>query len=130
VRVGVRKELGPVGLRLKLDLAQKRVTDQTLVYDYTYTGGSLAALYPVVGGRILVEAGLEGGWGWATQRLPDKRSFQAGVGSGGAALLVTAPVGPVRVGLDASAGAQVFDLDGSRVVRPAYAAALLALWGF
>jgi hypothetical protein len=129
-RVGVRKELGPVGLRLKLDLAKKRVTDQELVYDYTYTGGSLAALYPVVGGRILVEAGLEGGWGWATQRLQDKRTFEAGVASGGAAVLVTAPVGPVRVGLDASAGAQVFDLNGSRAVRPAFSAALLALWGF
>jgi hypothetical protein len=36
----------------------------------------------------------------------------------------------VRVGLDASAGAQVFDLNGSRAVRPAFSAALLALWGF
>jgi hypothetical protein len=129
-RVGVRKEAGPLGLRVKLDLAQKRVTDAGLVYDYGYTGGSLAALYPVNAGPVLVEAGLEGGWGWATQRLRDRRSFQAGVGSGGAALLVTAPVGSVRLGVDASAGAQVFDLDGARVTRPAFSAALLALWGF
>jgi hypothetical protein len=129
-RVGVRKELGPVGLRFKLDLARKRVTDQTLVYDYTYTGGSLAALYPVNAGRVLVEAGLEGGYGWATQRLLDQRSFEAGVGSFGGALLVTAPVGSVRVGVDASAGAQIFDLNGSRGIHPAFSAALLALWGF
>ena len=129
-RVGVRKEVGFLGLRAKLDLAQKRVTDGTLVYDYGYTGGSLAALYPVNAGRVLVEAGLEGGYGWATQRLRDRRSFEAGVGSGGAALLVTAPVGSVRLGVDASAGAQLFDLNGARVVRPAFSAALLALWGF
>jgi hypothetical protein len=129
-RVGVRKELGPLGLRAKLDAAQKRVTDQGLVYDYSYTGGSLAALYPVNAGRILVEAGLEGGYGWATQRLRDRRSFQAGVGSAGAAFLVTAPVRSVRVGVDASVGAQVFKLDEKHVVRPAWSAALLALWGF
>lgn len=129
-RVGVRKELGPLGLRFKLDLAKKRVTDGLLVYDYTYTGGSLAALYPVNAGRILVEAGLEGGFGWATQRLQDQRSFEAGIGSAGAAVLVTAPIRSVRVGVDASAGAQVFDLNGGRVVRPAFSAALLALWGF
>jgi len=129
-RVGVRKELGPVGLRFKLDLARKRVTDQSLVYDYTYTGGSLAALYPVNAGRVLVEAGPEAGYGWATQRLLDQRSFEAGVGSFGGALLVTAPVGSVRVGVDASAGAQIFDLNGSRGVHPAFSAALLALWGF
>jgi hypothetical protein len=129
-RIGLRKELGPVGLRLRLDLAQKQVTDQDLVYDYTYTGGALAALYPVNVGRILVEAGVEGGYGWATQRLPDRRSFEAGVGSAGAALLVTAPVRGVRVGIDASAGAQVFELNGDRAIRPAFSAAALALWGF
>jgi hypothetical protein len=129
-RVGVRKEVGPLGVRVKLDWAAKTVTDQSLVYDYTYTGGSVAAFYPVNVGAVLVEAGLEGGYGWATQVLKDKRSFQAGVGSGGAAVLVTAPVKSVRVGVDASAGAQVFDLNGSRTVKPMFSAALLALWGF
>jgi hypothetical protein len=129
-RVGVRKEVGPIGMRLKLDLAQKRVTDQSLVYDYTYTGGSLAALYPLLGGRYLVEGGLEGGYGWATQRLRDKRSFEAGVASGGAALLATAPLGGARVGVDLSGGVQVFSLNNRRVVRPAFSAALLAMWGF
>ena len=129
-RIGVRKELGPLGLRLRLDVAQKRVTDQALVYDYTYTGGALAALYPLNAGRVLFEAGVEGGYGWATQRLRDRRSFEAGVASAAAALLVTAPVRALRVGVDASAGAQVFELDGKRAVRPAFSLALLALWGF
>jgi hypothetical protein len=129
-RIGVRKELGPIGLRLRLDRVQKRVEDEGLVYDFGYTGGSLAALYPLNAGRILLEAGLEGGWGYATQRLRDRRSFEAGMASAGAALLVTAPVRAVRVGVDASAGAQVFDLNGKRAVRPAFSAALLALWGF
>jgi hypothetical protein len=129
-RIGVRKELGPIGLRLRLDLAQKQVTDQTLVYDYSYTGGALAALYPLNAGRVLVEAGVEGGYGWATQRLQDRRSFEAGVFSAGATLLVTAPIRAVRVGIDASLGAQTFDLNGSREIRPAFSAALLALWGF
>jgi hypothetical protein len=130
IRVGLRKELGPIGYRLKLDLAQKSVTDETLVYDYTYAGGSLAALYPLNVGRILVEAGVEGGYGWASQRLRDRRSFEAGVASAGAALLVTAPVRSLRIGVDASAGAQIFDLNGKRGARPAFSAALLALWGF
>jgi hypothetical protein len=34
------------------------------------------------------------------------------------------------VGIDASLGAQTFDLNGSREIRPAFSAALLALWGF
>lgn len=129
-RVGVRKEVGPLGLRLRLDRAQKRVTDRSLVYDYGYWGGALAALYPVNTGRVLVEAGLEGGYGWATQRLRSKRSFEAGVGSAAAALLVTAPVGGVRLGLDASGGVQVFDLDEQRTVQPAFSVAAVALWGF
>jgi Caspase domain len=129
-RIGVRKELGPIGYRFRLDLAKKSVTDQDLVYDYTYTGGALAALYPLNVGRVLVEAGVEGGYGWASQRLRDRRSFEAGVASAGGALLATAPVWRLRVGVDASAGAQVFNLNEGRVVRPAFSAAVLALWGF
>jgi hypothetical protein len=129
-RIGLRKELGPIGYRLRLDLAQKSVTDRTLRYDYAYTGAALAALYPLNVGRVLVEAGVEGGYGWASQRLSDRRSFESGVGSAGAALLVTAPVRSLRVGLDASAGAQFFQLNEDRAVRPAFSAAIVALWGF
>jgi hypothetical protein len=129
-RMGVRKELGPLGIRVRFDRAQKQVTDQALVYDYGYWGGALAALYPLNTGRVLVEAGLEGGYGWATQRLKNKKTFEAGVGSAAAALLVTAPVGGVRLGLDASGGVQAFNLDQKRTVQPAFSLAAVALWGF
>ena len=131
-RLGVRKELGPVGLRIRLDQVQKRVTDGWLVYDYAFTGGAVAALYPLNVGKVLVEGGVEAGWGWASQRLVEtgRRSFAAGVLQGGAALLVTAPVGPLRLGLDASAGAMVFSLNDERTVRFGSSVAAVALWGF
>ncbi len=131
-RLGVRKELGPVGVRIRLDQVQKRVTDDWLVYDYAYTGGAVAALYPLNAGRVLLEGGVEAGWGWASQRIVEtgRRSFGAGVLHGGVALLVTAPVGRMRLGLDASAGAQVFTLNEERTVRFGSSAALVALWGF
>jgi hypothetical protein len=131
-RIGLRKEVGPVGLRLRIDYAHRRVSDDWLRYDFGYTGGALAALYPVNTGRILVEAGVEAGYGYATQRLVElgRRSFSSGMLSAGAALMVTAPLGGIRVGLDASLGAHTFDLNDGRVYRPAASVALLALYGF
>jgi hypothetical protein len=129
-RLGLRKELGPVGLRLRLDWARATVKDEWLRYDYTYLGGAVAALYPLNAGRILFEAGIEGGYGHATQRLEDRRSFASGIGTAGAALMVTAPLGPVRVGLDATAGVQLLTLNDARTVRPAASLAFLALYGF
>jgi hypothetical protein len=131
-RIGVRKELGPLGLRLRIDHAQKRVGDDWLRYDYAYTGGAVAALYPLNAGKVLVEAGLEAGYGWASQRLVEqgRRSFGAAVLSAGGTLMVTAPVGPLRVGLDASLGAQTFSLNDDRSFKPAASLAALALYGF
>lgn len=130
-RIGLRKEVGPLGLRLRIDYANAGgVRDGWLRYDWTFTGGALAALYPVNAGRVLVEAGLEGGYGYATQRLPDRRSFSSGVGTAAAAVLVTAPLGPVRVGLDATLGAQLLTLNDRREVKPAASVAFLALYGF
>lgn len=131
-RVALRHEVGPLGLRARLDYAGASVRDQWLRYDFSFVGGALAALYPLNVGRVLVEGGLEGGWGYATQRLAatGHRSFAAGVSSAGAALLVTAPVGPLRAGLDLSAGAQLFKLNDRATVRPGASAALLVLYGF
>ncbi|HEY6101266.1 MAG TPA: caspase family protein [Anaeromyxobacter sp.] len=131
-RVALRQEVGPLGVRVRLDYASTSVKDQWLKYDFSYVGGALAALYPLNVGRILVEGGLEGGYGYATQRLAETghRSFAAGVSSLGAALLVTAPVGSFRAGLDVSAGAQLFKLNGKLTVRPGASAALLVLYGF
>ncbi|BDG03389.1 caspase family protein [Anaeromyxobacter oryzae] len=135
-RIGVRKEVGPLGVRVRFDYANaSNVQDQWLRYDYQLTAGALAVLYPLNTGKILVEAGLEGGYGYATQKartpnVSSSLSFSSGVGLAGAALMATAPVGPIRVGLDASAGAQLFTLDGTRTVRPSASVALLALYGF
>jgi hypothetical protein len=128
--VGVRKEIGPVGLRVRLDYLTKSVTDAGLRYDATYLGGDVALLYPVNAARILVEAGPSLGYGYATQRLASRRSFESGVLRAGGTVMVTAPLGPARVGLDASAGIQGFKLDQRDVVRPALSLGLLALWGF
>jgi hypothetical protein len=48
----------------------------------------------------------------------------------GLVAMVTAPVGPVRVGLDASFGAQAFRLNESNTVKPGASVLLLVLWGF
>jgi hypothetical protein len=131
-QLGVRKELGPIGLRLRLDYAGKAVRDRVLGrYDLTYVGGALAALYPLNASRVLIEAGPELGYGYATQRLASSgRGFGSSVFFGGAAAMVTVPFGPVRLGADAGLGVQAFRLDGHGAARPAASLALLALWGF
>ncbi len=131
-RVALRHEVGPLGLRVRLDYAATSVTDQWLKYDFSYVGGAAAVLYPLNVGRVLVEGGLEGGYGYATQRLRETghRSFAAGVSSLGAAFMITAPMGPVRAGLDISGGAQLFKLNDKTAVRPGASAALLVLYGF
>jgi len=134
-RVALRQELGPIGLRLRIDYAAKSVTDEWLRYDFQYIGGALAALYPLNVGRVLVEGGLELGYGYATQRFPAGVQFSgdagaAGAFSGGGALLATAPLGPLRVGLDLTGGLMLVTLDQERTVKPTGSAALLVLYGF
>jgi len=48
----------------------------------------------------------------------------------GVVAMVTAPVGPVRIGVDASFGVQAFRLNESNTVKPGGSALLLVLWGF
>jgi hypothetical protein len=134
-RIALRQEVGPVGLRLRVDYAAKSVTDDWLKYDFSYVGGAIAALYPLNVGRVLVEGGLELGYGYATQRFPAGVQFTVDAGAsgavtGGAALLATAPVGPVRVGLDLTGGVMAFTLNEARTVKPTGSAALLVLYGF
>jgi hypothetical protein len=129
-RVGVRKEVGPLGLRIRLDYLAKSVNDAGLRYDLDYLGGAAAALYPLNTARILIEAGPELGYGYARQRLADQRSFGAGILSFGAAVMVTAPLGPVRLGLDGGMGLQRLKLDNSSTVKLGGSLAFLALWGF
>ncbi|HEU4383392.1 MAG TPA: caspase family protein [Anaeromyxobacteraceae bacterium] len=130
-RIGLRQELGPVGLRVRFDTMGKSVTDQWLRYDFLYFAGAASVLFPLTASRFLLEAGPELGWGYATQRLPDRQSFASGVGWGGAAVMATYPLGPVRLGLDATVGAQAFKLNGDSVFRPAWSAGIiLQLYGF
>lgn len=131
-RLGVRKELGPIGLRLRLDYAGRDARDPTLGrYSVVYVGGAVAALYPLNAARVLVEAGPELGYGYATQRLSGNgRGFGSSVLWGGAAAMVTVPFGPIRLGADAAVGLQGYRLDRHDVVRPGASVSLLALWGF
>jgi len=130
VRLGVRKELGPLGLRLRLDYGARAVNDAGLRFDLAYTGGALAALYPLNAGRILLEAGPELGGGYASQRLRDRRSFGSVVGWAGLAVMATAPAGPLRLGIDAGAGVQGMRLNFDTTFRPGLHASFLVLWGF
>ena len=129
-RIGVRKEVGPVGLRVRFDYLGGGARDAGVRYDLAYVGGAVAALYPLNASRILVEAGPELGYGYASQRLQDRRSFGSSVLWGGVAAMATAPLGPVRVGVDAGVGANLMRLDFRTTVRPAASVSLLALWGF
>jgi hypothetical protein len=130
VRLGLRKELGPVGLRVRFDYSWTSVNDQGIRYDWSYLAGGVAALFPLNTGAILIEAGPELGYGYARQTLGDQRNFSSGMLWAGVVAMVTAPVGPVRVGLDASFGAQAFRLNESNTVKPGASALLLVLWGF
>ncbi len=130
VRVGLRKEVGPVGLRFRIDYAWNSVDDEGVRYDFSLLSGGVAALFPLNAGPILVEAGPELGYGYATETLADRRSFSSGMLWLGGVAMVTAPVGPIRLGLDASVGAQGFKLNGQNTVKAAASALLLVLWGF
>lgn len=129
-RLGARKELGPIGLRVRLDYLGKSVDDAGLRYDLAYVGGAVAALYPLNASRILVEAGPELGYGYASQRLSNGLGFGSSVLWGGIAAMVTAPVGPVRLGVDAAVGGNLMKLDYQRTIRPGASFSVLALWGF
>ena len=129
-RLGLRKEIGPFGLRVRFDYLAKGANDAGLRYDLDYLGGAGALLYPLNADRILVEAGPELGYGYARQRLTNRRSFGSGVLWAGGAFMATAPAGPLRVGIDAGFGAQAFKLDGRNTVKAAGSLVVMALWGF
>jgi hypothetical protein len=128
-RLGLRREVGPVALVVHADYAAGDVTDQSLTYAFTRVGGGLSAMLPVVGGRVLLEGGLDLGGGWNTQSLPDGRHYETGDFTSSLALRGSMPVGPVRVALDLTGGAKFFSLNGSDVVRPVANLTLLVLYG-
>lgn len=130
VVLGLRKEVGPVGLRLRLNYLGASVTDQSLQYSYLSFDATLAALFPLTLSPILVEVGPELGLGYANQTLPNAQSFSSAVLIAGLAVLITAPLGPVRVGLDGSVDVQGFTLNNDATVRFAGSAQLVVLYDF
>jgi hypothetical protein len=128
-RLGLRREVGPVALVVHADYAVGDVVEQPLTYGYSRAGGGLSVLLPVVGGRALLEGGVDLGGGWNTQSLPDGRHFETGDLSGGLALRGSMPIGPLRAALDLTGGGKVFSLNGNRVIRPTANLSLLLLYG-
>jgi hypothetical protein len=130
VRAGVRKEFGPVGLRVAFEWAGKSVSGGALDYQFQYFGGSVALLWPLTESAFFLEVGPQLTGGYAAQSLPASPGFSSGIFGVGAAAMATLPVGPVRLGLDASVSAQLYRLNGETVVRPGASAGLLLLFGF
>jgi hypothetical protein len=128
-RVGLRREAGPLALVAHGDYAVGDVTDGSLRYGFSRVGGGLSALLPVVGGRTLLEGGIDLGGGWNSQALGDGRHFETGDFFAGLALRGSMPIGPLRAALDLSGGAKAFNLNGSRVVRATGNLSLLLLYG-
>jgi hypothetical protein len=128
-RVGVRKEVGPVGVRVRLDYLESRSTTR-----------ACATTSPT--------------WGSGGRPVPAQRLAHPGGGrpggrlrvclaaAGGSPQLRVEPVscGPRddghraaragRVGVDASLGLDVLQLDFQWTVKPAASVSVLALWGF
>jgi hypothetical protein len=131
LRLGVRKEVGPVGVRVRLDYLGGSADDHRLGhYTVGYVGGAAAVLYPLNASRILFEAGPELGLGYASQKLSSGPGFGSAMLWAGVAAMVTAPLGQVRVGLDAAAGVQAFRLNGKETAQPGGSLSVLVLWGF
>ena len=128
-RLGLRREVGPVALVVHADYAVGDVGDRALTYGYTRAGGGLSALLPIVGGRALLEGGLDLGGGWNSQSLPDGRHFETGDLTANLALRGSMPIGRLRAALDLTGGAKAFSLNGDRVVRPVANLSLLLLYG-
>ena len=129
-RVGIRKELGELGLRIHAELARKDVTDQALRYSFWSAGGAAALVLPLLDGPVFVEGGLLGGYSLAWQSV---QTGQGGsyTGSGplaGAVLQATMRVGRVRLGLDLQGEARFFRLNDAAVVRPGASLSLVALF--
>lgn len=129
LRAGLRREVGPLGLVLHADYAIGDVTIGGLRSSYSRLGGGATLLYPLAGGRTLLEGGLDLGGGWNTQGLRDGRHFSTGDVTGAAALRLSAPIGRVRAALDLAAGVRSITFDDSRRWRPALGATLVILYG-
>ena len=129
VRAGFRRELGAFALRVRVDGAQASGGSGAERFTLSRVGTAATFLLPVAGGRRLLEAGVEVGGGWSSQSLRDGRSFTGGDATAGLNVVASAPLGRLRMALDLSAGGRAFELNGSRVVKPAGAVTAVLLYG-
>jgi hypothetical protein len=136
LRVGMRREVGTasLALRLHVDYTTKDVLDKSapgaFSYGYSRIGGGGALLTPVVGGKYLLEAGVDLAYGWNTQTLHDGRSFKVGDLTGGLAVVASAPIGRMRLALDCMFGGTAFKLNKAATVKPVAIASVVVLYGF
>ncbi|MDQ3264322.1 MAG: caspase family protein [Myxococcota bacterium] len=125
-RLGLRTRLAGLAWQLRLDL----VGTAAPTYSYRELGASLSALWPVLElSWLRLEAGPELGGRWASQGL-SLSQHDAGQLVLGGLLSVSAPLGPVRVGLQGGAGGQLFILEGQPALRPDLHASAVLSYAF
>ena len=129
-RGGFRREIGQLALRFHGDYMFKDVADGNFHYGYSRVGGGAALLTPIVGSKYLLEAGVDLGYGYATQSLRDGRHFSAHDFTGGLAVVASVPVGRMRLAFDGMFGGTAFKLDRSETVKPVTIASVVLLYGF
>jgi Caspase domain len=129
LRAGVRQELGQVVARLRVDVARQDIFDQGLQYSFSRIGGTMGLLTPIWYGPVMIEAGGEVGYGWSWQDISGGSRRSGGDFFLGPTATATTRLGPVRVGLDGSFGAQVFKLNGEAALRAQGSLGLVVLFG-
>jgi hypothetical protein len=127
LRVGLRKELGELGLRIQAEVARKNVRDQALQYTFWSGSGAAALVMPLLDGPVFLEGGVLGGYSVASQAASGASYTAAGPLAGGV-LQATMLFGRVRLGLDLQAEARFFRLNDAATVRPAASLSLVALF--
>jgi uncharacterized caspase-like protein len=129
-RVAVARAVGPVRLRLTMEGGRQGVTDRGLSYDLSSLGASFAVLVPVVWTPARLEVGAQGGGDWLNQLLESGRTLNAVDAHGEGLVMLSYPVGVVRVGMEVAAGVRHFPLNGSTRDRFFATGALFGGWEF
>jgi len=128
LRVGVRKELGDLGLRIHAEVARGNVTDQALRYTLWSASGGAALVMPLADGPLFVEGGILAGYSVTSQSVSGGSSYTGAGPLAGAVLQATTRVGPMRLGLDLQANARFFRLNDSAAVRPGGSLSIVVLF--
>jgi hypothetical protein len=129
IRAGARQEFGWFSARLHVDAGRRDVPISGGRYSISRVGGGLGLVTPLAYGKVMLEAGAEAGYGYSWQDLPSNKKAGAGDISLSGLALISMRVGPTRLGLDFSAGAQRLRIDNAMVVKPAFSASLVFLFG-